>query len=221
MPYHKLSISYQGRTEAEQAALILEQMRTLDTKQSLSLMFCGNADQWRDCIAYNDDKSRALSMGAGATGQAKVMQELLKLLQQEANKSLKARVNFLPIVTAGRRSLCIGVSNLFHGSLNMRPLATASFVDPLAHHVRQQLEAGGAVIGLANQATSAEHLLQIGGGAQRGEGLGALVELYRASIDAAVANSGTSYRAADMVVPDKVAATATDEMDVPLLMTPK
>lgn len=183
MPFQKLTVSFAGRTEAEQAAVLLDHFRGVGGE--ISVTFGANVDQWVSCQAYNaSDKSGRLDLGSGVTGQARVMQELANLLNDPANAEVKARVNFLPLVTAGASSCCVGLCNLFQGKLNTRPVATDEYIAPLVDNMRRRLEAHETVFGLSNQLTDAGHDLQVGGGAQNTRAANVLAEQFRYSITA-------------------------------------
>ncbi len=189
MPFQKLTVSFAGRTERQQAELLLEQFNRVPAGP-VSVTFGANVDQWADCMAYNADKTRPLAMGSGATGQAKVMQELINLLNDPVNAALKERVNFLPLVTAGVSNFCVGFSNLFHGRLNARPVATGEQIEPLVADMRTRLAAAETIYGLSNQHTETLHDLQVGGGAQDTRAARALAEQFRLQIGAMLEAGG-------------------------------
>ena len=189
MPFRKYTLSYEGRSNQDQAEAFLAQLRRLRDDESvreMTVTFCGNADQWDECLRYNATKDR-LDLGSrGVTGQADVMKKLFALLNQPANAALKGMVNFLPAVTAGRKDCCVGLCNLFHFKANMRATADDRFVAPFVAQMTEMTDRNVTVLGYANQHTLPGEHMQIGGGAQDTAAARALAVTFHRAINTAL-----------------------------------
>lgn len=152
----KLIIDYKGRSERQQAALMLEEIRTMKEGTTVALTFCANDSQVESCEAFNKDSSHHIEFGQSASNQAKVMKELQALLRLKGNEKLLERVKFLPIVTV--------TTNAFGVDSPLTDTNRAGFVETFEQQAKQFKDNGTTILGFANLATPADRHMQVGGG---------------------------------------------------------
>lgn len=173
----RLSIDYKAFNERQQAAIILQQIRELPTvAETIGITFGANDSQVAQCEAFNRGERDSINFGLTATGQAKVMQELINLLQRDYNQTLRARICILPIVTA--KSLIGGMGNSAVSPADAQDHAKA-FKAAAQEHV---LNSHGTVMVLTNPdaqtKAKAGEWVPIGGGTVKGDARDAISKTF-------------------------------------------
>ncbi len=208
MPGHlvHLRVDFNAKAESRkadyqrQAEELLRLFRLRATAQKragentpISIAFGANGSQEGECRKLNASAAKGeaykVNMGITASNQAAVVERFVKLVADDADKSLAGLLRLAPIKTLSSGLCCTGVGVSQSWISKVPTPAEARVV--VQDFVQPVLDAEGSVWFLANQTSASNKVADIGGGvAADRRGMHELRAAYYDAIDGLVARHG-------------------------------